>query len=183
MKLLLVLDLDETLIHASDHPLAHPADFRDASYEVYIRPHLEPFLEFCFAHFSVGIWTSASASYASVMLRRIMPQRDRLVFVYSGGHCTRRYHEETQEYYDRKPIQKLKPFGWPVEKIIAVDDSPEKWELSYGNLIRVRPFEGAPDDNELPALADYLATLQNCDDVRKIEKRGWRSKLLGQSTQ
>jgi hypothetical protein len=42
-KILLILDLDETLIHASEEQLDREADFRVFGYHVYIRPHLEPF--------------------------------------------------------------------------------------------------------------------------------------------
>jgi len=44
---------------------------------------------------------------------------------------------------------------------------------NYGNLVRARPFEGAPDDDELLLLARYLPTLAMAENVRRIEKRGW----------
>jgi carboxy-terminal domain RNA polymerase II polypeptide A small phosphatase len=172
--MLLVLDIDETLIHAAETPLERPADFVMARFAVYLRPQLAPFLDFCFQNFAVGVWTSASASYAQVILRHILPQRDQLVFVYSSWQCTHRLNPETREYYPRKPIKRLKTFGYPKERILAIDDSPEKWELSYGNLIRVAPFEGDLNDDELPRLMAYLTTLKDVPNVRVIEKRRWR---------
>jgi TFIIF-interacting CTD phosphatase-like protein len=111
-KLLLVLDIDETLIYASETRLDRPPDFTTTRYSVYIRPHLEEFLSFCFENFSVGVWTSASASYAKVVLREIMPElHNHLIFVYSQWECSTRFDAELQNYYPRKPIKKLKQFG------------------------------------------------------------------------
>ena len=56
---LLVLDIDETLIFASDRSLSRPADFV-GPYHVYKRPHLDTFLKSCLAWFDVGIWTASS---------------------------------------------------------------------------------------------------------------------------
>lgn len=58
--------------------------------------------------------------------------------------------------------------------ILAVDDSPEKWELSYGNLIRVPPYTGDPEDAELLPLLRYLEHTAQEPDVRRVDKRGWR---------
>lgn len=58
-----------------------------------------------------------------------------------------------------------------------VDDSPEKITRSYGNLIRVTPFEGELADRELSLLARYLGdVIAPAADVREIEKRGWQSR-------
>ena len=50
-----------------------------------------------------------------------------------------------------------------------------KLERNYGNAVYVKPFLGDSDDDELPRLAAYLRTLITVDDVRQIEKRGWRN--------
>ena len=61
---LLILDLDETLIFATDRVLAKAPDFSTSSYAVYKRPHLDVFLDFCREHFRVGVWTSAGPRHA-----------------------------------------------------------------------------------------------------------------------
>jgi len=52
------------------------------------------------------------------------------------------------------------------ESIIAVDDTPQKWERSYGNLVRVKPFEGKETDNELKYLLLYLDKLRYEENIR-----------------
>lgn len=57
---LLILDLDETLIYATEEPLVHPCDFEVAPCCVYRRPFLAEFVEAAFAWFDVAVWSSAS---------------------------------------------------------------------------------------------------------------------------
>lgn len=60
MDKLLILDLDETLIHATAEKLSIQEDFLFDKYFVYKRPHLDWFLSEISKHFKVGIWSSAS---------------------------------------------------------------------------------------------------------------------------
>ncbi|MEO1172211.1 MAG: NIF family HAD-type phosphatase [Myxococcota bacterium] len=52
---LLVLDLDETLIHASESSLGHSADFEVSRFHVYRRPGLSEFLEQVGACFDLAV--------------------------------------------------------------------------------------------------------------------------------
>lgn len=68
---LLVLDLDETLIHAREDPLDRAPDHAVGPYVVYRRPHLEAFLEAVFESFAhVGVWTASTLAYALPTLDR-----------------------------------------------------------------------------------------------------------------
>ena len=63
-----------------------------------------------------------------------------------------------------------------MEQTIVIDDTPEKWEKQFGNLVRVSEFLGDASDTELLGLIPYLKYLKNVPNVRLIEKRGWRSR-------
>ena len=76
-----------------------------------------------------------------------------------------------------KPLTKVRKAGWPLQRVLIVDDTPEKCLRNYGNAIYPRPFEGAEDDSELSLLGRYLATLKDETNVRTIEKRRWREVL------
>lgn len=80
-----------------------------------------------------------------------------------------------EEYY-LKNLKKVKHRGYDLAKVLIVDDSPEKVQRHYGNAIYVTPFHGSPDDSELRLLSGYLRSLHPVDDVRRIEKRNWRSR-------
>ncbi len=184
--ILLVLDLDETLIHARGMALERPADLQVAGYHVYRRPGLAAFLERCFANFAVGIWSSASDGYVAEIVGQVVPDPGRLEFVWGASRVTQmrtlphhheRYGRDLGEFHTQKRLKKLTRFGWPLERILIVDDSPEKSAQNYGNAVPVAPFLGDPADGELELLAAYLAQLREEPDFRRIEKRTWRASV------
>ncbi len=61
--ILLVLDLDETLIYASIEELSYPYDYRDTFYDYYKRPHLDDFLFRMAKSFRMAIWSSGGTAY------------------------------------------------------------------------------------------------------------------------
>ena len=182
-KSLLVLDVDETLIHACETPLTREADFRVSQFHVYRRPFLEEFLQACAEWYEIGVWSSASDQYVQHIVNEIFPDPDQLVFICGACRTTLRKTDPSEfdrfpdgigDYHARKNLSKLKSFGWSLERILIVDDSPEKVAGHYGNAIYPQPFIGQEGDDELCYLASYLFELKDCSHVRKIEKRGWR---------
>jgi RNA polymerase II subunit A small phosphatase-like protein len=174
---LLVLDLDETLVHATERRLAHEGDFRVGPYHVYRRPHLAEFISAMMSTFRLAVWTSSSPEYARPVIDRIFPP-DTLEFVWTGERCTTARDWETGEYKSLKNLRKLKDKGYRLESVIAVDDTPEKYERSFGNLVTVREFLGDPADAELKLLSAYLKQLALVPNVRAVEKRLWRERVV-----
>ena len=82
---------------------------------------------------------------------------------------------ETGEFVHLKNLGKLKRRGHRLENVIAIDDSPEKLGRHYGNLLPVSPFIGDLSDTELRDVQPFLLYLAEQENVRRIEKRGWRS--------
>jgi len=173
---LLVLDLDETLIYGTEQQLSTAEAFKAGPYFVYLRPHLRPFLDFCADRFDIAVWTASSADYAHAVVTQLFGSFDRLKFLWSRSRCTLRHDLDEQDTYWVKDLKKIRRIGYALEQVIVVDDTAKKHERNYGNLVRVQPFEGQPDDDELLHLAGYLETLAEVDDVRLVEKRGWRHK-------
>ncbi|MEL6181889.1 MAG: HAD family hydrolase, partial [Myxococcota bacterium] len=102
------------------------------------------------------------------------PQRRQLRFVWARPRCTFRFDAEYRERYCIKNLRKVKRLGYDLGHVLAVDDTPRKYERSYGNLVPVEPFLGNPNDRELLALIHYLEHLRDVPNVRAIEKRGWQ---------
>ncbi len=170
---LLILDLDETLIYATDKPLSAHFDFCAAGYYVTSRPHLESFLDFCFDTFAVAVWTSSSRGYANLVVPEIFDTPERLEFVWARERCTRQFFPEEQDFERVKSLKKLKAKGHDLARTIMVDNTPQKLIRNYGNLVRIDDFLGDPDDRELQRLQLYLSDLATADNIRTIEKRGW----------
>lgn len=173
---LLVLDLDETLVFSCCEALDRPADLHVAGYHVYKRPHLDAFLEFAFATFDVGVWTSSGALYAEPLVAQLMPARC-LRFVWSAKRCSVVRNGTTGAYDYQKRLAKLKRLGYGLERIIGVDDTPAKYATNYGNLVCVSEYMGNPADDELQVLPRYLQRLAQVDNPRTVEKRRWREQL------
>lgn len=169
---LLILDLDETLVYATEEPIGTPADFTLGQYAVYRRPYLVEFLEVASSWYQVAVWSSASAGYVAGIVRAIIPEPERLRFVWSEARCTSRYHPELFAYYPVKDLRKVKRLGYSLERMVMLDDSPEKLERHYGNHLPIRSFEGSPDDTELRDLLPFLEWLRDVPNFRMVEKRG-----------
>jgi TFIIF-interacting CTD phosphatase-like protein len=150
-------------------------------YAIYKRPYLDIFLATCLEWFNVAIWTSSGSDYANAVVAAIFPDPRSLDFVWASDRCSIVYNYNFDRidggypaYYSRKLIKKVKRHGYKLESIIAVDDTPKKWEQSYGNLVRIIPFEGDESDLELKYLLIYLDWLKDVENIRSIEKRKWR---------
>ena len=61
--------------------------------------------------------------------------------------------------------------------MLIVYDTPEKSSRNYGDAIHPLPFEGDKSDAELLLLANYLATLKEEPNTRRIEKRRLRHQM------
>lgn len=174
---LLILDLDETLIYATEEKLEREADFSVGQYCVCKRPFLNEFLEFCFENFDVAVWTTATKSYAEEILKVILKKDQTLQFLWTRERCTFAFDTEEREHFYVKRMYKIRRCGYKLESVIVVDDSPNVWQSSYGNLVHINKFEGNQGDNELEILPVFLEKLKNVENIRSIEKRSWRKKI------
>lgn len=173
---LLILDLDETLVFASETALERAADLRIAGYHVYKRPHLDTFLAFAFARFRVGVWTSSGRLYAEPLVGELMADHS-VEFIWSALRCSIARDWDTGGHTTQKRLSKLKKLGFNLSEMIGIDDTPSKYAMNYGNLVRVSEWTGDLEDDELSQLIRYLGALRNVPDVRSVEKRNWREGL------
>lgn len=174
---LLILDLDETLIYSSLTKLSFSEDFKVDQYFVYKRPGIENFLNFISENFNFAVWTSSTSDYADGLVKQLFPDQSVLKFVWARDRCVSKIDIESREQYWIKDLKKVKKLGFDLEKILVIDDSPEKLQRNYGNHIPVIPFLGNPKDDELSRLINFLKKIINLDSVRSIEKRNWRNTI------
>jgi len=170
---LLILDLDETLIHATQKALAVKHDFEVFDFLVHKRPLGDSFISGCAEFYDLAVWTSATGDYAEGIVAEIFADVP-LEFMWARERCTRRFDFETQEPYWVKNLKKVKRAGFDLERVLMVEDTPRNLERNYGNLVQVSEFTGDPLDRELVDLREYLILLSQEGDFRKIEKRGWK---------
>lgn len=170
---LLILDLDETLIYSAEEPLQRESNSPGGLYSVYRSPCLAGFLKSCSECFRLAVWSTATDEYVSLVVERIMPSGVEPAFVWGRSRCVRRYDHEQSEEYHVKDLKKVKRLGYRLERVLIADDTPRKVQRHYGNALYVPPFFGDPTDEVLPRLARFLVSLRDVPNVRTLEKRGW----------
>ena len=185
-KILLILDLDETLIHATTTQLSSAPNFQVFKYLVYKRPFLEDFLTTCNQFFDLAVWSSASDDYVKEIVENIFPENLPLKFVWGRSRCTPKSQNQINEfgYYDgfdhyhyNKHLIKVKKQGYDLRRVLIVEDTPSKVANSYGNAIYIKEYKGEKEDNYLLLLSKYLLTLKDVENVRTLEKRGWEKRI------
>src|ERR1700731_3842632 len=89
---MLVLDLDESLVFATETPLERKPDFVFGPYAVYKRPFLAEFLAAVSQWFDLAVWSSAGSDYVNAIVSNVFPDRAALHFVWASDRCTHRFN-------------------------------------------------------------------------------------------
>jgi RNA polymerase II subunit A small phosphatase-like protein len=168
--------------------LNQEVDFKVFDYNVYKRPFLADFLNEIKDNFLLAIWSSASDDYVEEITKQIIPEETKLEFVWGRSRCIYRrniqrdeygyYNDDFNNHYHYiKPLKKVRRKGYRLNRILIVDDSPHKSKDNFGNAIYSKEFIGDIKDAELKLLAQYLKTLKDKENVRRIEKRNWQNSI------
>ena len=155
---LIVFDLDETLVHATEAPLPHPHDFRVGPYFVHVRPFASELIAFCASRCDVGVWSSADERYVEAVTERLFGAAAPVRFSWSVAKCVQRIDPKSNGYVYVKDLRRLMKHGYAVDDILMLDDSPEKLQRQPANHIDVPAFMGEPDDT---ALLDVIERIQS----------------------
>jgi len=181
-KKLLILDIDETLIHGATEKLGYePACIAPWCF-LYKRPHVEEFMDFCKENFKVAIWTTASLEHAEMALGQICGAGYPFEFIWTSNRCTQARDRIGMDDYGSgyhwvKDLKKVKRLGFNLDQVIMIDDSPSMLERNYGNLVHIKRFKGDPEDSELLSLMTYLIELRDERNIREVDKRCWKNEF------
>ena len=186
-EILVILDIDETLVYATKNRLNIEHDFQIEQYFVYKRPYFDKFIEYIERNFRYAIWSSASDRYVEEMVKKLgLNQKAEFCWARSKATFKRpptfnsdgdlNIHSLDHHFFVKR-LKKVKKLGFDLDKMLIVDDTPHKSQENYGNAIYVSEFKGNQNDNELFQLREYLDTLKQVENVRIIEKRNWKEKL------
>ena len=162
---LVLLDLDHTLIH-SDDTLEHK-DMESCGMNVSFRPGAIEFVKELQQDFVVGVWTAASEDYAVPIINRLfLSKPPALIRTYKD--CTHRLASLCSlGSSDYEIIKKVKKIPWDIERILIVDDTPSTYQQNYGNAVAITKwFKQQQDDNVLVALLIYLRQYKDAVSVR-----------------
>lgn len=186
-KLLLIFDLDETLIHATKNILKPEIDFKIGEFNIYKRPDVDEFLDKCFQNYKVAIWSSADDEYVKETVKQLIPEYHKLEFIWTRLNCSVKvvkkpilegfdYGGFYKEHQWIKPLRRIKQKGIGLKAMLIIDNSPYKVVESKENALIIKSFEGEESDNELNKLYDFFANYEDVKDVRKVDKDTWMIK-------
>lgn len=178
-KVLLVLDLDETLIHGTyilpprydfKFQLRLPNSKRKMEVFVLVRPFLQEFLEFAHKWFELVAYTASLPIYADKILDEIDPKR------YIKHRLYRQHCGFFKEYY----IKDLEFLGRTLSRTLIVDNHPASYMAHRDNGIPIYSYLGQPKDAGLKSLISFLDEVR--DDVSPVPRAKqyaivWRQEL------
>ena len=187
-KILLIFDLDETLIHATKDDLSLKVDFKIGEYNVYKRPNVDEFLQKCFQNYHVAIWSSADDEYVKETVRQLIPNHEELKFIWTRLNCSIKvvkkpllggfdYGGFYKEHQWIKPLRRIKQKGIGLKSMLIIDNSPYKVIESKENSLIIKSFEGDQTDDELNKLFSFFSKYKNVEDIRSINKENWEIKI------
>lgn len=163
MPKLLILDLDETLIHSTRQPLPDQEQVGtvlDGRYHLYIRPGVHELVQRTREIYSLAVWTAAVPEYAAEVVTQVLPGVD-LAFVWARPQCTpgfRGWHKDLDHVTEA--------FQYDPRDILMIEDTPENLRHHRRNCVQVRPWYGDPADQELTRVLPEILAAHPLEDVR-----------------
>ena len=170
-KKTLILDLDETLIHAdldflySSHDTVLNISFEDESnllIPIILRPYVKEFLEYASEKFELVCFTAGCKYYADAILDFI--EKDKKYF------SLRLYRDSCLFLHPGIYIKDLNILqNRNINEIVIVDNSLLSFSNQLSNGILISSFSDDRNDNVLKYLKTYLEDyIYKAEDVRKV---------------
>lgn len=193
-KKLLILDLDETLIHsvfdeeeketsnkkqkkATEGLEIKTVSFydqdidEDVKVKVILRPNVKDFLVAVSKNFEVGIFTASVKEYADAVISSIDPNNELISFRLYRDSCIK---------VGRAYIKDLRIFSnLDMGKVIIIDNSIYSFANQLSNGILVSSFYDNNEDKELMNIVNYLEEyLLPANDIRFVNEQVFRFETI-----
>lgn len=155
-KRLMILDLDETLIHTDfDYKFSkHDAylnfttqDNMESILPLILRPNLIDFLEYSIMHFDIAIFTASCQEYADTITKFLDPEKKYFKHVLSRDWCVA---------YKNLHLKFIEIFNIDLKDCIIIDNSLFSFAYNLSNGILVTSFYNDMDDEDLKSLIDLI---------------------------
>jgi CTD nuclear envelope phosphatase 1 len=165
-KKILVLDLDETLIHSStqgsryhDHVIEVMVDKHICLYYVYKRPFVDHFLKKVSEWYKIVIFTASLAEYA-----------DPVIDYLDSKNCviSKRFFRDSCIPMNGSYAKNLSLVDEDLSSLILVDNSPVAYQHYPENGIPIQTWVDDQNDEALLDLLLFLDALRYTQDVRSV---------------
>jgi CTD small phosphatase-like protein 2 len=180
-KKLLILDLDETLIHSDldfvlkdkninyDKILYFDSDEeKNIPLPLIIRPGIYEFLDYASENFDLVVFTASDQDYADTIINYIEKEKKYFKMRLYRNNCI--FIEPGLYIKDLRIFNSWKK----MEDIIIIDNSLFSFANQLNNGILITSFFDDKDDTFLNNVKDYLEYIKNEKDIREINKESFR---------
>ena len=180
-KKLLILDLDETLIHSDlDFTLKekiqnydkilyfNSEEEKNIPIPLLLRPCVEKFLNYVEKEFDLIIFTASDQDYADAIIDYIEKDKKYFKMRLYRNHCI--FIEPGLYIKDLRIFSDIKN----MEDIIILDNSLFSFANQLNNGILITSFFSDKNDTFLQNVMDYLDYIKKEKDIRKINKDSFR---------
>ena len=170
-KKTLILDLDETLVHSSFHPLYFEGEliqpdvfftilFENKTHDVYVlkRPYIKEFLNKMSKIFNIYIFTASIKEYANPLLIKL--DENKII-------SKALFRENCTLSKDNKYIKDLHILEEDLKNVILIDNNPNSYRYNKCNGIPIKTWHFDKSDKELIKIIPFLTFLALVDDVRE----------------
>lgn len=177
-KKTIVFDLDETLLHC----VVQNIEMADKQIEVTmatgtkvkagvnIRPFALKFLEELAQHFELIVFTASHPNYADKAIDLLDPNKT----IFSK----RLFRENCVKTKEGIYIKDLRILNRDPKSVLIVDNAIVSFAFQLDNGVPIIPFYDDKEDNLLLKMKDFLISLKDVEDVRKIIKNTFRLQEL-----
>jgi len=184
-KKILVLDLDETLIHSNHDGVIRPTvkpgtppdfvlkvtiDRHPVRFFVHKRPHVDFFLSVVSQWFELVVFTASMEIYGTAVADKLDSSKGMLRRRYYRQHCTLDYGSYT------KDLSAINP---DLSSIFILDNSPGAYRAFPDNAIPIKSWFNDPSDTALLNLLPILDALRFVSDVRSVLSRNREAQRPG----
>lgn len=188
-KKLILLDLDETLVH-SEYNIENKniniydtvIKFKDSScdsdcyYEVgvFIRNGAQEFLKILSKYFIVGIFTASDKDYADAIIQYLDPNKNVIKFSLYRDNCI-----NMNDMINIKDLRIIKEID--LKKTVLIDNNMYSFTTQLSNGILIDSFYGDKNDVELYNVLNYLLKfILPSDDIREVNEKFFGFKRISQ---
>ena len=154
----LVLDLDETLVHA-DPEMDVPINVDGRTLYLAVRPFAREFLESIAAHYELVVWTAGIESYGRAVVKLLDPAGSLISHSLFRQHCTIQ-----EDGFSKIYLKDLSRLGRD-ERTRICDNNPDSFRLQPAAGILVDDFYGNPKDMFLKKLLLHLTKMALLRDL------------------
>ena len=170
-KKILILDLDETLVHSSFYPFNYNGEnirpdisfnilFNNKYYDIFVlfRPYFKEFLNKMNKIFNIYIFTASIKEYAEPLLKKL--DINNLI-------KKKLFRENCTLSEDYKYIKDLNTLNENLKNVILIDNNPNSFRYNKCNGIPIKTWHYEKNDRELIKIIPFLTFLSTVEDVRE----------------